>query len=258
MLGDGVRNGERNLFAGEGFENLGFGEVSVVEDDGKNLWVTFGEEGAGDPGGAAAGERDFLAERKLSEAGEELFFGHAFEFGRRAYGQCQLGEIHQVEVFDEAHAGEARRVRMEGESALDAIIFDEIFTLADFLQDFNGKIFAVEQEAELRFVEGGIIEESEQDVGGVVMQENCEVVAGGGEDLLFCGIGLGHGYFPADCCAAGFADDEINSRARRAAASAGGMGRRPIAACGAIFVSSVSSWASKNFELEIMPPVFAM
>ncbi len=68
VVGDGVRNGERNFFAGECFEDLGFGEVGVIEDDRKNLWMAFGEESASDSGRAATGERDFLAERKLGEA----------------------------------------------------------------------------------------------------------------------------------------------------------------------------------------------
>ncbi len=192
-----------------------------------------------------------------------MVFRHAFEFGQSSNGKCEVGQIHQVKILDEAHAGEARRVRMEGKGALDAIIFEEILALGNFFQDFDGKVFAVEQETELGFVERRIAEKSEKDVGGMVMEECREVVAGSGEDLLLAGIVRGHGYFPADCepvaCwAGGFADDAISSRARRAAASAGGTGRRPIVACGAIFLSCASSWVSKNFELEIMPPVLAM
>ncbi len=78
---------------------------------------------------------------------------------------------------------EPRCVRMERESALDAIVFQQIFAAADLFEDFGRQIFAIEQEAELRFVERRIVEKREQDIGGVVMDECGEVVAGRGEDF---------------------------------------------------------------------------
>jgi hypothetical protein len=192
MLRDGVGHGGRQFFASESFQNLCLGEIGVVEDDGQNLWVAFGKEGAGDSAGAAAGERDLLAERELCETREELVLGDAFEFGRRAYGKCELSEVHQVEVFDEAQVGETRRVRMKRESALDAIILQQVFAIDDFFENFDREIFAIEQEAELGFVERRIVEEREQDVGGVMMDEGREIVAGGSKNLMFVWIGGGH------------------------------------------------------------------
>ena len=59
---------------------------------------------------------------------------------------------------------------MEGESALDAIIFEERLAAGDFFEDFGGEIFAVEEEAELYFVERGIIEKGEEDIGRVIVK----------------------------------------------------------------------------------------
>ena len=165
MLGDGVAYGGRKFFASQGFQDLGFGEIGVVEHDRENLWMAFGKERAGDSAGTTTSERDFLAERQLCEACEELAFGHALEFGLRADRQGQLREIHQVEVSDEAHADQSWCVRMKCESALDAIIFQEILASGDFCEDFEREILAIEKEAELRFVERGIVEEREQDIG---------------------------------------------------------------------------------------------
>lgn len=160
---------------------MGFSEIGVIEDDGENLRVAFGEERAGDSAGAATGERDFLAERKLREAGEKLLFGDTFQLGGHADGQGELGEIHQIEIFDEAETCKSWCVRMKGERAFDSIIFEKVFARGNFFEDFGGEIFAVEQEAELSFVERGIVENGEQDFGGGMVEESGEVVAGGGE-----------------------------------------------------------------------------
>src|ERR1700722_1723722 len=154
--------------------------------------MALGKECSCDPAGAAAGQRDFLAERKLCETREELIFGDALECGRRTNRQCELSEIHQVEIFDEAQVGEPRRVRGECKSPLDAVVFEQAFADADFFEDFDREIFAIEQEAELCFVERGIVEEREQDIGRVVMNECREIVTSGGEDLLLVGVDSDH------------------------------------------------------------------
>ena len=79
-------------------------------------------------------------------------------------------------------------MRMKRQGALDAIVLEQVFAFADLFENFGGKIFPVEQYAELGFVEGGILEKREQDVGGMVMNECCEVVAGGGDRLFSIGV----------------------------------------------------------------------
>ena len=54
VLGDGQDYAGRKHLAGKNFQDLRFGEMGVVEHDGKDLLVAFGEESAGDPAGAAA------------------------------------------------------------------------------------------------------------------------------------------------------------------------------------------------------------
>ncbi len=65
VLGDSQDYGGRKCLAGENFQDLRFGEMGVVEHDGQDLLVALGEEGAGDPAGAAACQGDFLTERKV-------------------------------------------------------------------------------------------------------------------------------------------------------------------------------------------------
>jgi hypothetical protein len=52
----------------EGFQDLGFVEIGIVEDNGENLRMTLGEESAGYASRAAAGECELLSERELREA----------------------------------------------------------------------------------------------------------------------------------------------------------------------------------------------
>ena len=94
MLRDGVGDAGRKTFARECFEDLRFGEIGVVEDDGKYLRMAFGEKRASDSAGTATCERNFLTERKLREAREQLSFGDALEFGQNTDGQSELYEIH--------------------------------------------------------------------------------------------------------------------------------------------------------------------
>jgi hypothetical protein len=56
-----------------------------------------------------------------------------------------LSEIHEVELADQAEAGKAWSAGMEGEGALNAIILEQGLAARDFLEDFRGKIFAIEE-----------------------------------------------------------------------------------------------------------------
>ena len=95
-----------------------------------------------------------------------------------------MGEVHQIELADEAEAGEARGAGMEGEGALDAIILEERLAAGDLFENFGGKIFAIEEQAELRFVERGIVEKGEEDVWIGMVEQDGEFVAGGGESAF--------------------------------------------------------------------------
>lgn len=80
VLREGQDNLGRECLAGENSQDLGLGEMGVVEYDEEDLRVAFGEERACDPGGTAPSEGHFLAEWKLREAAEELLLGDAFYF----------------------------------------------------------------------------------------------------------------------------------------------------------------------------------
>ena len=83
-------------------------------------------------------------------------------------------------------------MRMKSERTLHTIIFEELFAIGDFVENLGGQIFAVEQEAELSFIERRIVEKSEKHVGGVVMEKRGEVVACCDECLLSVGISGRH------------------------------------------------------------------
>jgi len=168
VLGDGFDDAGRELGTRERLEDVGFAEICVVEDDGEDWRVAFGEESAGDTAGAAASERDFLAERKLREAGDELFFGVAFEFGESAGSESELDEIHEIEIAKEAKADEARSVGMEDKRFFYGVIFQELFARGNFFNKSGRKIFSREEDEGLLFVEGGILGEIFEGVRGTV------------------------------------------------------------------------------------------
>ena len=75
MVNDGGNDFGAELFAGENLEDLGFGDMRVVEDNRKNLGAAFGEQRARHSVRAAAGESYFLAKWKLRKPSDELIFG---------------------------------------------------------------------------------------------------------------------------------------------------------------------------------------
>ena len=95
-----------------------------------------------------------------------------------------MGQVHQVEFADEAETGKSRRARVEGQSALDWIILEQRFAADDFFEDFGGEVLAAENQAELHFVEGGIVEQREQHGTVGMVKQQGEVIAGGDEGAL--------------------------------------------------------------------------
>jgi hypothetical protein len=61
---------------------------------------------------------------------------------------------------------------MKGQSALDAIVLQEGLAAGDFLENFRGEV-AVEKEAEMRFVQGGVVEKGYEDVRGGMVEKSC-------------------------------------------------------------------------------------
>lgn len=158
-----------------------FGKTGVVEHDGKKLRMTFGKERTRDARGPTPGERDFLADGKLRQPGEELIFCDAFSFRGGTGKQGELGQVHQVKIADQAKAWKAWSAGMEGKGALDAIVLEQTLAVRDFFEDFCWEIFAVEEQAKLRFVQSGVVEEGEQDGCIGMVEQHGEIVADGDE-----------------------------------------------------------------------------
>jgi hypothetical protein len=78
VVNDGVNDFRVDLFARENLEDLGFGEMRVIEDDGKDLRAAFRKQRPRHTAGSAACQSDFLAERKLGKPADESIFGDPF------------------------------------------------------------------------------------------------------------------------------------------------------------------------------------
>src|SRR5215471_3038415 len=90
MMNDGRNDWGRKLLARESFQDLRFGQIRIIEDNGKNLRVAFRKKRARDARGTAPRQGDFLAERNLWKAREQLLLGVALEFGRYRRRKCKL------------------------------------------------------------------------------------------------------------------------------------------------------------------------
>ena len=63
------------------------------------------------------------------------------------------------------------------QGALDAIVFEKGLAADNFLDDFDGKIVAREEQAELSLVERGIVEEGEEHAWIGMVEEDGEFFA---------------------------------------------------------------------------------
>src|SRR5438046_54680 len=85
--------GPGKLFARERPQNLRFREVRIVEDYRDDVRVAFGEQSARHARRAAARQRNFLAERQLWQAPEQLILG--VELQLRGYSRRKR-DLHEI------------------------------------------------------------------------------------------------------------------------------------------------------------------
>lgn len=196
MPRDCGNHGNGKIFSREHLQDLRFGEKSVVEDHVDQLFVALGEKRAGDARWPAPRQGEFLAERKLRKACDQLILGVAFQLRGGTGKKSELHQVHEIKLPEQTQAGEARAVRMKGESALDAIVFDQWLAARNLLENFGREILAIEKETELRFIERGIIEEREEHVRSGMMEEHGELMAGGDASALAVTVRAGHASCP--------------------------------------------------------------
>ena len=82
-----------------------------------------------------------------------------------------MDEIHWIEVADQAEARQTRRAGMEGEGALDAIVPEEVLAACDLFENLDWQILAVEEKAELSFVQKGIVQQGHQNIRAVMVEK---------------------------------------------------------------------------------------
>jgi hypothetical protein len=86
---------------------------------------------------------------------------------------------------------------MKRESAPDAIVLEQRLAAGDFFENLNGKILALEELAELSFIESGIIQEGEEHAGGGMVEENGQIFAGCGERTVAVAVVVRAGHASA-------------------------------------------------------------
>jgi hypothetical protein len=202
MLSDGLNDGGRNLFAGKSFQDLRFGEMRIVENDGEGLRMAFREKSSGDAGGPATGQRDFLAKRELGQAGRELIFRVALQIGRDAGCERELDEIHEIEIAQQAQGNQAGRMRVKRESALDAIALQEMLASRNLFEKFRAQILTLKEKAKSRVVESRIVQESAEDFERRIVNQSGELLAGGGAGTILRSVGHGWALLPSLAAAA--------------------------------------------------------
>jgi hypothetical protein len=192
VTGDGLHDTKRSFLAGQGLEHLGFRQEGIIEGDGHDLRVAFRNERTGNVRGSAASESNLLSQGQLREARNDLGFGEALEFGGGGGRESELDEIHEIDVAQQAEGDEARGTRMKEQSALDGIAFQKTFARANVFEHFRGKVLAGKQQAQLRVIQGGIIEERGEHLRRRVIKQGAQVVTRGGTRELQLLLELRH------------------------------------------------------------------
>src|SRR5258707_13566000 len=80
---------------------------------------------------------------------------------------------------------------MKSQRALHAVILQQRLAASYFLQNFRGKVLAVQQQTELRLVERRIIKQGQEYVRRMMMQQRSELFA------VRCASALGIGFVSA-------------------------------------------------------------
>src|SRR6266481_1359667 len=92
MLNDGRDNGIGKFLAGQRPQDLRFGHVRIVENNGDNPRVALGQQRACHARRPATRQRNFLSERKLRKPREQLIFGTTLQLGGNAWQDGHLYE----------------------------------------------------------------------------------------------------------------------------------------------------------------------
>ncbi len=82
-----------------------------------------------------------------------------------------MDEIHWIEGADQAEARQTRRAGMEGEGALDAIVFEERLAACDLFENLGWQVLAVEEKTQMSFVHNGIVEQGQENIRAVMVEK---------------------------------------------------------------------------------------
>jgi len=162
----------RQPFPRHDLENLCFGEKRIVEDGRQDLRMAFGQQRSRDARRPAARQHDLLSQRDLRKTADEQLFRLTPKFPVNRGLHADLHQIEHVEVAQEPHTGQARRMRMRHKRPFYPIALQERLAPRNLLENPIGKLFALEQQAEMRLVEGGMIEKREQCLLSRIVQKH--------------------------------------------------------------------------------------
>src|SRR5579859_284552 len=149
--------------------------------------MALGENPSGNARRGTAGEREFFADRKLREALEKKFLGHAADFRGRRRQQTNLHEIKQKKLAEQGQGYAMGRPRMTREAQTHALIFLPGRMRGDGAEKRRGEIEAFEQNADVAFGETGVTEGRDENFLCWIVEKCAESVAGNGARLCDAG-----------------------------------------------------------------------
>ena len=144
------------------FQDLRFGQQRIGQRGGYRLRVAFRENRADHSRWAALGEREFLADGKLRNFRDQRFLGETADFGLRGSGQREANEIEGEQLAHQRHGHVARRMRMRGQCETNRFGSEPFRLQRDGFDYVGGDIEALEQNADVSFVEKRIFDQREK------------------------------------------------------------------------------------------------
>jgi len=138
--------------------------------------VTFGEQSAGHARRAAPRQCDFLPERELRQAREAIDLRRCASAPRNTGQNRNLHQVHQIEVAEKPQAGQARRPADEKPAHVSRVALQQRLTARHFLENFFREVFSFQQQADMRFLKGRIVEKREEHIGRGMMQRERQVL----------------------------------------------------------------------------------
>jgi hypothetical protein len=108
----------------------------------------------------------------LRKAREQLIFRVALQFRGNSRQNRNLHQVHQVQVAEKPQTYQPWRSRMKRQRSLHPVALEQGFAPGHFIENLYAKILSFQQQANVRFLKGRIVEERLEHIRGRMMQQN--------------------------------------------------------------------------------------